>query len=60
MGDVFRSAINPPTSGNDTFDAYVTAAKAIGLNAPAVGCCSLDPQVSIYLPIDSRFPTAVR
>ena len=42
IDDVFRSAINPPTSGN-TFDAYVAAAKALGSNEPAVGC-SFDPQ----------------
>jgi len=37
IDDVFRSAINPPTSGN-TFAAYVAAAKALGSNEPAVGC----------------------
>jgi hypothetical protein len=42
IDDVFRSAINPPTSGN-TFDAYVAAAKALGSNEPAVGC-SFDRQ----------------
>ncbi|KAF8497057.1 hypothetical protein F5888DRAFT_321829 [Russula emetica] len=38
----FRSAINPPSSGN-TFEAYMAAAKALGSNEPAVGCF-LDPQ----------------
>jgi phosphoribosylamine-glycine ligase len=42
IDDVFRSAINPPTSGN-TFAAYVAAAKALGSNEPAVSC-SFDQQ----------------
>jgi hypothetical protein len=42
IGDVFRSAINAPTTGN-TFEAYMAAAKALGSNEQAVGC-SLDPQ----------------
>ena len=33
----FRSAINPPTTG-DTFAAYQAAAKALGANEQAVGC----------------------
>lgn len=39
---VFRSAINPPSSGN-TFAAYVAAAKALGSNEQAVRR-SLDSQ----------------
>jgi len=62
IDDVFRSAINPPSSGN-TFDAYVAAAKALGSNEPAVGG-SLDPQAFLVthplLGLFSRFPTVVR
>jgi len=36
---VFRSAINPPTSGN-TYDAWLAAAKALGSNEVPV-CYSL-------------------
>jgi hypothetical protein len=40
--------INAPTTGNRTFAAYLAAAKALGSNAPNVGC-SLVPQASVYL-----------
>lgn len=41
----FRSAINAPTTGDNTFAAYLAAAKTLGSNAPNVGR-SLVPQAS--------------
>jgi hypothetical protein len=51
---LFRSAINPPTTGNSTFAAYLAAVKALGSNAPNVGR-SLVPQASVYLLHLGRF-----
>jgi hypothetical protein len=51
----FRSAINPPTTGDSTFAAYLAAVKALGSNAPNVGR-SLVPQASVYLLYLGRYP----
>jgi hypothetical protein len=52
--DVFRSAINAPTTGN-TYAAFVAAAKALGANEIPVGC-SLFHKLSVYLQFLGRFP----
>ena len=47
---MFLSAINAPTTGSETFEAYLATAKALGSNAPNVGR-SLVPQASVVLTI---------
>jgi hypothetical protein len=52
--DVFRSAINAPTTGN-TYAAFLAAAKALGASEIPVGG-PLAHKLSVYLQFLGRFP----